>query len=133
MSTERIHGKNLMSAGEQIGKQNVDSLTPVQAADLGVNIFKTAYEVFETRFVNLRDKVPQGVRDQWDKDAEAYAQIGVLLENGDTRPVKDYLIKSGMEFNKQALSNPQNTEARVLGRSLYEVGRRMQVSVGKTR
>jgi hypothetical protein len=116
--------KNL-SAKEKIKRVNLESLSIAEAGELATNYFREEYDIFEQRFVALRDKVPQNIAETWDQQAINYAVIADSLTAGDARPLKHFVITSGMEINRQSLNEQNNDSYRTFGNSLYGVGARM--------
>ena len=120
-----------LSAADRISLAPAD-ITPIQAADLALEYFRDKQRIFVRRLVALRSVVPDHVRTAWDAQAEKYAQISQAIDKGDTRPVKEFVMRAGMDLNKQA-QNPDKRHMGKFGSSLYTVGSRMQVSVGRHR
>jgi len=134
MTTETVSvpQADALRATDRILQTDLKTMTLETATELGMRYFMEERNIFERRMVALRSVVPENVRTAWDTQAEKYAQISQAIHTGDTRPVKEFVLKAGMDLNKQA-QNPDNKHIGRLGRALYTVGSRMQVTLGSPR
>lgn len=108
---------------QSILNSNLSQITPIEAEQLGVDYFKQQAGVFEVRYMSLREKVPVNIRQAWDKQAEGFGAVMANYKSGDTRLIKEWTIRRGMEWNVLAHNNPVNgKEQSALGKALYAVG-----------
>jgi hypothetical protein len=112
-----------LSATERVTSVDLEKLSPIAAGQLATEYFQEEYGIFEKRFVSIRDKVPADIATKLDEQAINYANIADSLRVGDARPLKLFVIESGMAINRQAQNNGGRHST--LGNSLYGLGARM--------
>jgi len=112
-----------LSVTERVTSVDMGNLSPTAAGKLATEYFQEEYGIFEKRFLATRDKVPADIATKLDEQAINYANITDSLKVGDARPLKHFVIESGMAINRQAQNNGGRHSA--LGNSLYGLGARM--------
>lgn len=123
-----VSQQQVESAEQKIKSASVDQMSPFEALSLATDYFSEQNRFFETRFVALREKVPVQIAAAWDEQAVAFANIADALQEGDARPLKSYVIHSGMELNRRALEG-NDVRYSSLGNALYTLGSRVSPTV----
>jgi len=116
------------SVEQRVRSASVDQMSPSEALSLATDYFGEQNRIFETRFVALREKVPVQIAAAWDEQAVAFANIADALQEGDARPLKSYIIHSGMELNRRAMEGNDGRYSS-FGNALYTLGSRVSPTV----
>ncbi len=116
------------SIEQRVRSASVDQMSPFEALALATDYFSEQNRIFESRFVALREKVPVHIAAAWDEQAVAFANIADALQEGDARPLKSYVIHSGMELNRRALEGNDGRYS-PFGNALYSLGSRVSPTV----
>lgn len=110
----------VISVENRVRNVNAEALTPSAASTLAAEYFQEEYDLFQKRFLAIRDKVNPEVGANLDQQALGYARVYDSIAMGDNRSLKQFTIVSAMEINKQALSEGRGYSA--FGKNLYAIG-----------